>query len=89
MTITEEEYGLRVFLRIARHDQKGKASVFLPSAKQRACPQLMWPSLTRMLRISGYINSTPGYKGGYVLAQPADQININQGDESAWGCPVQ
>ncbi|MNE81059.1 HTH-type transcriptional regulator CymR [compost metagenome] len=34
--------------------------------------------LTRILRIAGYINSTPGNKGGYVLAQPADQININQ-----------
>lgn len=34
--------------------------------------------LTRLLRIEGYINSTPGNKGGYVLARPADAININE-----------
>src|SRR5690606_504889 len=33
--------------------------------------------LTRILRIEGFINSTPGYKGGYVLAKPADKIIIN------------
>jgi len=33
--------------------------------------------LTRVLRIDGFINSTPGYKGGYVLAKPANEIIIN------------
>lgn len=33
--------------------------------------------LTRILRMEGFINSTPGYKGGYVLAKPADKIVIN------------
>ena len=34
--------------------------------------------LTRTLRLAGYINSTPGNKGGYILAKPAQDININQ-----------
>lgn len=34
--------------------------------------------LTRVLRMEGFINSTPGYKGGYVLALPARDININK-----------
>jgi len=34
--------------------------------------------LTRVLRLEGFINSTPGYKGGYVLARPADEIIINK-----------
>ena len=34
--------------------------------------------LTRTLRLAGYINSTPGNKGGYILAKPAEDININQ-----------
>jgi Rrf2 family protein len=34
--------------------------------------------LTRTLRIEGYINSTPGNKGGYVLAKPPASINMNQ-----------
>jgi Rrf2 family iron-sulfur cluster assembly transcriptional regulator len=33
--------------------------------------------LTRILRMEGFINSTPGYKGGYVLAMPAGEIIIN------------
>ncbi|MFL5810537.1 MAG: RrF2 family transcriptional regulator, partial [Flavisolibacter sp.] len=33
--------------------------------------------LTRILRMAGFINSTPGYKGGYVLAMPAKEIIIN------------
>lgn len=33
--------------------------------------------LTRILRMEGFINSTPGYKGGYVLARPAKEIIIN------------
>ena len=33
--------------------------------------------LTRILRMKGFINSTPGYKGGYVLAKPAKEIVIN------------
>ena len=33
--------------------------------------------LTRLLRMGGFINSTPGNKGGYVLALPAQEIPIN------------
>lgn len=32
--------------------------------------------LTRILRMSGFINSTPGHKGGYVLAKDSKQIII-------------
>ena len=34
--------------------------------------------LTRILRMEGFINSTPGYKGGYVLAVEAKDIIINK-----------
>ena len=34
--------------------------------------------LTRILRLKGFINSTPGYKGGYVLAKSAKKISINR-----------
>src|SRR5439155_26091444 len=33
--------------------------------------------LSRILRMEGLINSTAGYKGGYMLAKPAQKININ------------
>jgi Rrf2 family iron-sulfur cluster assembly transcriptional regulator len=78
MKITaQEEYGLRVLLRIARH--KNVEGISIPALSEAEGLSTAYVAkLTRMLRISGYINSTPGYKGGYVLAQPADQVNINK-----------
>jgi Rrf2 family protein len=34
--------------------------------------------LTRHLRQAGYINSTPGNIGGYILSRPAAEIPVNQ-----------
>lgn len=78
MKITaQEEYGLRILLRIARHDQKEGISIPAISELEGISAAYVG-KLTRVLRIAGYINSTPGYKGGYVLARSADQVNINQ-----------
>lgn len=78
MKITaQEEYGLRILLRIARHDQKEGISIPAISEIEGISTAYV-AKLTRTLRIAGYINSTPGYKGGYVLARPATAININQ-----------
>jgi Rrf2 family iron-sulfur cluster assembly transcriptional regulator len=78
MKITaQEEYGLRILLRIAKcRDKEGINIPVLSEAEGISAAYVA--KLTRILRIAGYINSTPGYKGGYMLAQPADQININQ-----------
>lgn len=78
MKITaQEEYGLRILLRIAKcRDKEGINIPVLSEAEGLSAAYVA--KLTRILRIAGYINSTPGYKGGYMLAQPADQININQ-----------
>lgn len=77
MKITaQEEYGLRVLIRIAR----------CVSAEGMSIPQLSEAEgltshyvakLTRQLRLAGFINSTPGNKGGYILARPAEEIVIN------------
>lgn len=78
MKITaQEEYGLRILLRIARFGNKEGISIPAISESEGLSAAYVG-KLTRMLRIAGYINSTPGYKGGYVLAQPARQINVNQ-----------
>ena len=77
MKITaQEEYGLRLLIRIAScKDQEGMSIPQLSDA-EGLTPHYV-AKLTRILRMGGFINSTPGYKGGYVLAQPADQIIIN------------
>lgn len=77
MKITaQEEYGLRLLIRIAScKDQEGMSIPQLSEA-EGLTPHYV-AKLTRILRMGGFINSTPGYKGGYVLAMPAGEININ------------
>jgi Rrf2 family iron-sulfur cluster assembly transcriptional regulator len=78
MKITaQEEYGLRILLRIARSDREEGLSIPAISEAEGLSSAYVG-KLTRILRLSGYINSTPGYKGGYVLARDPEQININQ-----------
>ena len=78
MKITaQEEYGLRILIRIA--SCKDEAGMSIPQLSEAEGLSTHYVAkLTRMLRIAGFINSTPGYKGGYVLDQPANKIVINK-----------
>lgn len=78
MKITaQEEYGLRILIRIARCvDAEGMSIPQLSEAEGLGQPYVA--KITRVLRISGFLNSTPGQKGGYVLAKQADAIIINE-----------
>lgn len=72
----QEEYGLRLLIRIAACRDADGMSIPQLSEAEGLTPAYA-AKLARILRMGGYINSTPGYKGGYVLAKPADQIVIN------------
>ncbi len=76
MKITaQEEYGLRILIRIAScQDENGMSIPQLSEAEGLTGPYVA--KMTRILRMAGFINSTPGYKGGYVLAKPAKKIII-------------
>lgn len=78
MKITaQEEYGLRILIRIARcHDEEGMSIPQLSDAEGLSSHYVA--KLARLLRMEGFINSTPGYKGGYMLATPAKKIIINK-----------
>lgn len=78
MKITsQEEYGLRILIRIAGcKDETGMSIPQLSEAEGMSSHYIA--KLTRILRMEGFINSTPGYKGGYVLAKPANKIIINK-----------
>ncbi len=77
MKITaQEEYGLRMLLRIASCRDEDGMSIPQLSEAEGISPHYV-AKLTRVLRMEGFINSTPGYKGGYVLARPANEIVIN------------
>jgi Rrf2 family protein len=78
MKITaQEEYGLRILIRIA--GCKDKVGMSIPQLSEaEGLSSHYVAKLTRVLRMEGFINSTPGYKGGYVLALPAENIIINK-----------
>ena len=78
MKITsQEEYGLRILLRIARCHDEESMSIQALSVAEGLSPAYV-AKLTRILRQAGFINSTPGNIGGYILAKPSTEININQ-----------
>ncbi|MFT3902055.1 MAG: Rrf2 family transcriptional regulator [Niabella sp.] len=76
MKITaQEEYGLRILIRIAScRDTEGMSIPQLSEAEGLSSHYVA--KLTRGLRMAGFIRSTPGNKGGYVLAKPAVEIII-------------
>jgi Rrf2 family iron-sulfur cluster assembly transcriptional regulator len=78
MKITaQEEYGLRILIRIA--GCKDKIGLSIPQLSEtEGLSSHYVAKLTRVLRMGGFINSTPGLKGGYVLAKPAKEIGIKQ-----------
>ena len=76
MKITEqEEYGLRILIRIAACKDKDGLSIPQLSEMEGLSSHYV-AKLARVLRLAGFINSTPGHKGGYNLARPAQTIGI-------------
>ena len=71
-----EEYGVRILIRIASADkQQGLSIPQLSEAEGLTDSHVA--KICRTLRMNGFINSTPGNKGGYVLNKTADKIVIN------------
>ena len=71
-----EEYGVRILIRIASVDkQQGLSIPQLSEAEGLTDSHVA--KICRTLRLNGFINSTPGNKGGYVLNKTADKIVIN------------
>lgn len=77
MKITaQEEIGLRIMLRVANcGNESGLSIPQLSEAEGISIPYVA--KLTRLLRQQGFLNSTPGNKGGYVLSRPANEIIVN------------
>jgi Rrf2 family transcriptional regulator, iron-sulfur cluster assembly transcription factor len=85
MKITaQEEYGLRILIRIAScKDAEGKSIPQLTEAEGLSSHYIA--KLARALRIAGFIRSTPGNKGGYILAKPVKEIIIKDVLEALGG----
>jgi len=78
MKITaQEEYGIRILIRIARcADESGLTISQISEAEGLTSHYIA--KLTRQLRLGGFLKSTPGQKGGYILSKPPSEININK-----------
>lgn len=72
----KDEYGLRILLRIAKADPKEGLSIPQLSEAEGLSTAYV-AKITRMLRLANFIKSNRGHKGGYVLARPAHEINVN------------
>ncbi|NBC08108.1 MAG: Rrf2 family transcriptional regulator [Bacteroidetes bacterium] len=73
----QDEYGLRILLRIARAE--GEEGLSIPQiSEQEGMSASYVGKLTRALRMAGFIESNRGQKGGYVLAKSPAAINIGE-----------
>ena len=73
----QEEYGLRCLVQLA--NLPGGESLTLPQIAELEgistanAGKLMW-----LLNKAGFVQSTRGTKGGYLLARPASEIRLNE-----------
>jgi Rrf2 family protein len=73
---TQEEYGLRLLLRIAKSDSPNGLTI--PELSEvEGLSSANTAKILRALRLAGFIESARGQTGGYKLNQPADKIVIN------------
>lgn len=74
---SQEEYGLRCLLRLARRGPGGSLTVPEISQQEGISGHYV-AKLMRILRRGGFVRSARGQAGGYTLARPADQIVVGE-----------
>lgn len=74
---TQEEFGLRCLLRIARTGEE--ESLTIPEISQaEGLSDANVAKILRLLRIGGFVEAARGRQGGYSLARPAEYILISE-----------
>lgn len=85
MNITaQEEYGLRCLLRVAKHDSGVPMRTADVAVAEGLSPEYA-AKLMRMLKNGGFVASTRGSAGGYLLSRPAGDITVWQVLEALGG----
>ncbi len=74
---SQEEYGLRCLLQIARSGEKGSLTIPALSSLE-GISRSYAAKLLRILRRGGFVKSARGQVGGYTLARPANQVNVGE-----------
>src|SRR5262245_2739074 len=72
---SQEEYGLRCLLQIARQGDKGSLTIAEMSQREGiSAPNVA--KIMRILRRAGLVKSTRGKAGGYSLAQSPERVPV-------------
>lgn len=74
---SQEEYGLRCLLQIARRAESGSPTIPEVSQAEGISPSYA-AKLMRLLRRGGFIKSARGQIGGYRLARPPSEIVVGE-----------
>ncbi len=72
---TQEEYGLRLLLRIAKSDSPNGLTIPEISEMEGLSTSNV-AKILRMMRLAGFIESARGQTGGHKLKKPTDQILV-------------
>ena len=74
---SQEEYGLRCLLRIARQGEAGSVTIpEISEAEGISCPYVA--KLLRILRRGGFVTSARGQAGGYTLSRPPERMVVGE-----------
>ena len=73
---TQEEYGLRCLIRLARFYEMGKALTIPEISRGEGISEHITAKILRALRLGGFIESERGHLGGYTLARSPNEIKI-------------
>ena len=81
---TQEEYGLRCLLQVAR--EKADKGLTIPEiSKAEGITTHNTAKILRALRLGGFLASSRGQIGGYTLSRPADEILVKDVLDSLGG----
>ena len=74
---SQEEYGLRCLLQLARTGNNGTGRSIAEIAREEGLSVAYVAKLMRILRIEGFVESVRGQEGGYSLSRSADAILVS------------
>jgi Rrf2 family protein len=72
---TQEEYGLRLLLRIGK-DNSENGMTIPELSEQEGLSEANVAKILRILRLSGFVESSRGQTGGYKLSRDAKNIKV-------------
>ena len=74
---TKTRYGTRILIELAQHRDEGAIQVTKIAASQKI-PVKYLEQLLRKLKLSGFVKSVRGAKGGHLLAREPEDISLGQ-----------